>query len=171
MKKLIAIATLCAAVLTAQGAAFVAIPSYIDGSSTTNSVQGTNLIVSAILAGATNTYNMPGLSSTNLWTALPMPQSANIQPFQNLGIGFQYSCSAANNSNVTFRIAASADNTHWVSNYFVFTSTANGTTLVAGVTNCPANAFPFFALQGIENPQLSAVVSNLVVIPVIKPGI
>lgn len=169
---LVSALALLTVVPTVHAAGYIAIPSYIDGTTNLTLVGSTYLTNNTVLRASTNWYNLPGVANnTNCWTSLPMPPALNLQAFDKLGLQYGFTLTGAGNSNVTFKIAVSGDGSHWVTNGWAFTATQNGTTLVSGTNTLNTGAFPFTALLSIENPLTSQDVTGLYWIPVAKPGI
>lgn len=162
-----AIAASAASLVSPQG-------EYIDGSTNTVTVAGTNAVVSYVPPQSTNFYLMPGQlvvnANTNLYPAILVENANNGQPLRNLS--FQFIATGTNAAVATVRFAVSTDLSHWTSNYFWFTATMNGTGLAYGTpvfvsTNCDTYAFPYLALQSIESPN--GGLTNIFLNPGLKP--
>jgi hypothetical protein len=167
MKKILSALAIGAATLIAYGAAYIPVQgNYIDGSGGTNQiVAGTNPVVSTVINGATNYYNLPNVAySTNSWPSQVLISPLNTTPWRYIAINVQTLTNLGDK--VVFRYAASVDNSHWTSNMFVFSIPASAS--FANVsTNLDSLGFPFWALQSIENVSASNVV-GLIHIPVAK---
>lgn len=158
MKKIsILTALFAAAAMFVHGAAFIYTPGqYIDGTTNVQVLAGTNATVGTVPASSTNYYNLPNVANnTNYWPAIPFPPSLNTTPWRYVGI--QVLTTTNLGDKLTFRYAASVDNSHWTSNAFSFT-TGPGATAPSLLTNLDALGFPFWSLQAIENPSASNVV-------------
>lgn len=148
---------------------------YIDGSTNTVTVAGTNALVSYVPPQTTNFYAMPNAvitgALTNLYPSILVNNANNANPLRN--ISFQFIATGTNNAVATVRFAVSTDLSHWTSNYFWFTATMNGTGLAYGTpvfvsTNCDTYAFPYLALQSIESPN--GGLTNIFLNPGLKPS-
>lgn len=155
-----------------QAAGYIAMQSYIDGSTNKIIVGSSTNMVSVVSANVSNVFNLPGFTyNTNLWPVLQFPDPVNLQAFRNLSLATQFASQDTNICNLIIRVAASADNAHWVSNYAVITILANGTSTVSTNNNIDTIAMPFLALQSIANTNSTVAITNLVLQPVAKPGI
>lgn len=173
IRTLTTLALVCAA-LAADAASYKEVGTWIDGSTNTTTVAGTNAIVSYVPLASTNFFLLGNQAATgagtNLYPAFHCVPANNIDPVRN--VTMQAIATGTNAGVVTFRFAASSDQVHWHSNYFWFAMTLNGTGLAVGnpvyaITNCDTYSMPFLDLQSIECPNGYA--TNLFLQPVIKP--
>ena len=171
MKKLLLFAaTLGLAATISQGAGVLPMSTYIDGSTNTISVAGSNVTVNAIWPAATNTFNLPGQANTNLWPAISLPPANNINPLRLICLESQFTASGAHTGNVIHRFHSSADNSHWITNAAWMSITAAGTAQVGQITNLDTYATPYWCLGAIENSNSgSAYITNLVFVGAGKP--
>lgn len=178
MKKILALALLGAAIalapVTPAHAQYTAIQGiYIDGSTNTVAVGGSNAIVCRVMNAATNTYNLSAVlqaqSDTNAHPALPLCNRG--LGSRLLALSIQSKATASTSGLTTVRLGASVDGASWQSNWLTFTITANGTSVVPFATNVDTYAFPFIALQSIENTNATAVITNITITASAKPGI
>lgn len=151
---------------------------YIDGSTNTFTVGGTNICRSTVNPSATNTYNLLILTvgsgntqpNTNQWPAQPLVSAYGLN-HRILCLSGQVQCSAANNGLETIRIAVSSNpSTNWITGFCTLTVTCNGTTPVNWSTNLDTFAFPYVALQTLENTNLTVTLTNTIQQPVDKSG-
>lgn len=158
-------AMLFAASLAASAASYLVVPNYIDGSTNTVVVAGTNATVSSVSNASTNSYNLPGtVQSTNFYPAVFILSPTSINPIRNVPITISAAGAA---QAVTFALAASADYIHWHTNWARFSITAGAGGAVLS-TNIDTYGFPFVCLQAIESP--STPVTNMVLSASGKPS-
>lgn len=152
--------------------------SYIDGSTNTVSVGGSNVLVSVVQAGYTNAFNLSttprAQGNTNFWPALPLFDPKITTPYQRLDILHQYSLMTSNGANQTVRYAATPDNgVHWFSNACVVIMNTNGayasTLVVNNYIQTNKSCATAWCVQAVENPGVSAI-TNLSLTPVALPG-
>jgi hypothetical protein len=133
---------------------------YIDGSTNTVVIAGTNATVATVLGATTNFFNLPNVTyNTNNWPAIGIPNYNNLQAWHYAGIQVQTTTNLGDD--VTVRMAVSGDNSHWTSNFFVF-KVPKGASFANVATNLESYGFPFVAMQAIENPSASNVVGLLI---------
>ena len=164
---------LCASLVTAfivHAKSYIAVTgNYVDGSTNVVVVAGTNIVVSSVLNGATNYFNMPNAASpsTNAWPAIIFPNTLNVDAWHYAGI--QVVTSTNLGDDVILRFAASCDASHWTSNTFVF-KVPKSASIGNVITNLESYGFPYYAFQSIENVSASNV-TGLAVIITPKPGL
>jgi hypothetical protein len=150
--------------------------SYIDGSTNTFNVAGTNQLVSVVPALSTNSFNLSitprAQANTNLWPAMPLFDPRVSQPFNLLTLSHQFSMMASNGATVVFRYAG-WNGTYWVSNVVAVSYNTNSAFAsglnVNGYANTNLNGWTTLGLQTIENPGPVAM-TNLQTHPSAHPG-
>lgn len=151
---------------------------YIDGSTNTITVGGTNLLRSTVNPSATNTYNllvlMPGSGNpqpnTNQWPAQPLVSGYGLN-HRILCLSGWVQCSGNNNGQEIIRFAASANaTTNWIHNFSSVTVICASNTPVFWSTNLDTYAFPFVALDTLENTNTTITLTNTFQQPVDKSG-
>lgn len=136
---------------------------YIDGSTSTVTVGGTNLIVGVCLPSTTNYFNLNGANGsqadTNAWPKLGFTLGRDEgSPSRILAIQTQFACGGTSAGQETLRFAGSVDGSHWQTNPcpLIWNITANGTTQVQTLTNFDTGGYPFFTLFSRENTNAAS---------------
>src|SRR6185437_8510882 len=104
---------------------------------------------------STNTFNLSATSlsqaNTNQWPAQSLTSSYGLNHRILCLSGF-VQCSAANSGQEIIRFAVSANPaTNWIHNFGSIAVTCSGTTPVFWSTNLDTFAFPYVAIDTIEN--------------------
>lgn len=140
---------------------------YINGGTNTFLVGTSNSIVSVVLAGTTNFYNLSSTpnsqANTNQWPACPVQIQDNMfNPSRWTTIMDQFQCGAANTGNLTVRFAGTLNGTIWQTNPcpLIMVITANGTGYAQGSTNWDSGAWQGLTVYSVENTNLLVGITN-----------
>lgn len=163
------LASLCAALITLTALSSLAAGySTLQGNYFTGGTNDVTLFGNArtnanqVLGAATNFFNLPGTTFvTNYFPPILIPDSLNNMPFDKVALQMQWKVGAAGSAGLIWKFAASTDQLHWYTNYWAITFNTNGVlATVNAIYNTNVNAFPFIALQQIENSG-AVPVSNI----------
>ena len=176
LKKPVALLTITAVAAAAwivQAAQYVSYSTYVDGSTNTVVVAGTNALVSYVGQVSTNFYQLPNSNtSTNAFPQVSIIPNNNVTTPARL-VSVLLSAIGTNASVVTFQFASSVDSLIWQTNFQRVALTMNGSGTALGtpvMTNVTIDTLglPFVNLYSVETPN--GQVTNMIIRASSKPG-